>query len=102
MTDDELTRRSFVTQSALAAAAAFPLGSPRPPRPPHPASLKVVCVGAHPDDPESGCGGTLARYAALGHRGTIAYLTRRERGIDGNALDEAARVRPAGDDAASR
>src|SRR5436190_3027335 len=105
MTDDELTRRSFVTQSALAAAAAFPLGSPRPPRPPrppHPASLKVVCVGAHPDDPESGCGGTLACYAALGHRVTIVYLTRGERGIDGKSLDEAARIRSAEAEAACR
>jgi hypothetical protein len=25
--------------------------------------LKMVCVGGHPDDPESGCGGTLFRYA---------------------------------------
>jgi LmbE family N-acetylglucosaminyl deacetylase len=33
--------------------------------------LRIVCVGAHPDDPESGCGGTLARYAELGHRVTI-------------------------------
>lgn len=24
---------------------------------------KIVCVGAHPDDPESGCGGTLAKLA---------------------------------------
>ncbi|MEP6614662.1 MAG: hypothetical protein ABJA76_22305, partial [Mucilaginibacter sp.] len=24
------------------------------------AKKKIVCVGGHPDDPESGCGGTLA------------------------------------------
>jgi len=29
--------------------------------------LKVACVGGHPDDPESGCGGTLARYSEAGH-----------------------------------
>jgi len=29
--------------------------------------LKVMIVGAHPDDPESSCGGTMARYADLGH-----------------------------------
>jgi hypothetical protein len=29
-----------------------------------PGSLSVVCVGAHPDDPESGCGGTPAMYAS--------------------------------------
>ena len=43
--------------------------------------LSVVCVGAHPDDPESGCGGTLAMYAARGHRVTVIYLTRGEAGI---------------------
>lgn len=24
---------------------------------------KIVCVGGHPDDPESGCGGTLAKLS---------------------------------------
>ena len=56
-------------------------------------ALRVVCVGAHPDDPESGCGGTLARYAALSHHVSILYLTRGERGIEGKSLDEAAAVR---------
>lgn len=28
--------------------------------------LNIVCVGAHPDDPETGCGGTLARLANEG------------------------------------
>lgn len=56
-------------------------------------TLRVVCVGGHPDDPESGCGGTLARYAAAGHGVTIVYLTRGERGIAGRSLDEAAAIR---------
>ena len=60
-----------------------------------PGSLKVVCVGAHPDDPESGCGGTLATYAALGHRVTIVYLTRGERGIPGKSDADAAAIRTA-------
>ena len=59
------------------------------------AALHVVCLGGHPDDPESGCGGTLARYAAGGHRVTVIYLTRGERGIAGRSLDEAARIRTA-------
>ena len=58
-------------------------------------ALKVVCVGAHPDDPESGCGGTLARYAGLGHRVTIIYLTRGESGIRGKSPQEAAAIRTA-------
>src|SRR5690348_4447558 len=57
------------------------------------AKLRVVCVGGHPDDPESGCGGTLARYAALGHAVTIVYLTRGEAGIQGKSHEEAAAIR---------
>lgn len=63
-------------------------------------SLNVVCVGAHPDDPESGCGGTLAMYAAQGHRVTVVYLTRGERGIPGKSESEAAAVRTAEAEAA--
>ncbi len=95
-----VTRRSFVKQSALAAAGTLPLIPP--PAESGAAPLKVVCVGAHPDDPESGCGGTLVRYAALGHEVTIVYLTRGERGIEGRSLDEAARIRTAECEAACR
>ena len=101
MNDGDLTRRTFVKQSALAAVTSLPLASNSETRS-VPASLKIVCVGAHPDDPESGCGGTLARYAALGHAVTIVYLTRGERGIEGKSLDEAARIRIAECDAACR
>src|SRR2546429_7731188 len=98
MRDQDLTRRSFVKQSlavagpAMLAASALPLtaaeaesGAAR--------KLKVVCVGGHPDDPESGCAGTLTRYAQLGHSVTVLYLTRGERGISGKSLDEAAKIR---------
>jgi LmbE family N-acetylglucosaminyl deacetylase len=64
--------------------------------------LHIVCVGGHPDDPESGCAGTLARYAALGHRVTVIYLTRGERGIKDTTLDEAARIRTAESEAACK
>src|SRR6266480_3881085 len=92
MKNQDLTRRGFVKNSALAVTT-LPLASTRPES--APAILKIVCVGAHPDDPESGCGGTLGRYAALGHAVTIIYLTRGERGIEGKSLDEAARIRTA-------
>ncbi len=94
MNDGDQTRRAFVKQSALTAVASLPLAS-NSETASVPVSLKIVCVGAHPDDPESGCGGTLARYAALGHAVTIVYLTRGERGIEGKSLDEAARIRTA-------
>src|SRR5205807_7227184 len=107
MKNRDLTRRSFVKQSfalaapAVLAANALPLsaaesesGAAR--------KLKVVCVGGHPDDPESGCAGTLTRYAELGHALTVIYLTRGERGISGKSLDEAARIRSAECEAACK
>jgi LmbE family N-acetylglucosaminyl deacetylase len=55
--------------------------------------LKIVCVGGHPDDPESGCGGTLARFASAGNEVAIIYLTRGEAGITGKSHSEAANIR---------
>ncbi|MCG6922500.1 MAG: PIG-L family deacetylase [Acidobacteria bacterium] len=60
-----------------------------------PGRLKFMVLGAHPDDPETGCGGTMARLADLGHEVVSAYLTRGEAGIPGTAHDEAARIRMA-------
>lgn len=65
-------------------------------------ALKVVCVGGHPDDPESGCAGTIARYVAAGHAATVIYLTRGERGIEGASDAEAATIRTAESEAACR
>lgn len=59
------------------------------------AKLKVLVAGGHPDDPESGCGGTIARYVDAGHAVTALYLTRGEAGIPGKSHDEAARIRTA-------
>jgi LmbE family N-acetylglucosaminyl deacetylase len=64
-------------------------GSPSEPVP----KMKVVVVGAHPDDPESGCGGTISRYSDLGHEVVIVYLTAGEAGIDGKSASEAAAIR---------
>ncbi len=88
-----LTRRGFLLANAAPVALAIP-SSGRP--------LKVVCVGAHPDDPESGCGGTLIRYAAEGHKVTAVYLTRGERGIEGKSLEQAAAIRTAEAEAAAK
>lgn len=56
---------------------------------------KIIVAGAHPDDPETGCGGTIARYTALGHEVVVLYLTRGEAGIAGKSHAEAARIRTA-------
>src|SRR6266704_4864717 len=96
----DLTRRSFVKHSfalaapAVLAANALPLSAAES-EPGAARKLKVVCVGGHPDDPESGCAGTLLRYAELGHSVTIIYVTRGERGIRDKSLDEAAKIRSA-------
>src|ERR1041385_5875028 len=98
MQDHDLTRRSFVKQTlalaaptVLAANALALTAAESESGPAH--KLKVVCVGGHPDDPESGCAGTLARYAEAGHQVTVIYLTRGERGIPGKSNEEAASIR---------
>jgi LmbE family N-acetylglucosaminyl deacetylase len=37
--------------------------------------VRVVVFGAHPDDPESGCGGLIALLTRAGHEVTVAYAT---------------------------
>lgn len=56
-------------------------------------SKKIVCVGGHPDDPESGCGGTIAKLRRAGHEVSIIYLTTGEAGIPGKSHDESAAIR---------
>jgi len=63
---------------------------------------KAVVVGGHPDDPETGCGGTVARLVRSGCDVTLLYLTRGEAGIRGKTHDEAARIRTAEAEEAAR
>lgn len=37
--------------------------------------MKILAVGAHPDDIEFGCGGTLLKYAQAGHETCLLILT---------------------------
>lgn len=55
--------------------------------------LKVVVAGAHPDDPETGCGGTMILFSDAGHEVVSAYLTRGEAGIAGKSHADAAQIR---------
>lgn len=48
-------------------------------------ALDVLAVGAHPDDVELGCGGTLACLAQAGRRVGILHLTKGEAGTRGTA-----------------
>ncbi|RMG40041.1 MAG: bacillithiol biosynthesis deacetylase BshB1, partial [Methanobacteriota archaeon] len=45
--------------------------------------LDILAFGAHPDDVELGCGGTLLKLAKLGYRTGIVDLTRGEMGTRG-------------------
>lgn len=58
-------------------------------------TLKILVCGAHPDDPESGCGGSIGKFVSLGHEVSVLYLTRGEAGIRGVGHDEAAEIRTA-------
>jgi LmbE family N-acetylglucosaminyl deacetylase len=93
-----VTRRNFLKETGilaaplLAALNAPPLASAAAQAG---RQLKVLCIGGHPDDPESGCAGTLSRYIELGHTVLVLYLTRGERGIRDKGLEEAAKIRTA-------
>jgi LmbE family N-acetylglucosaminyl deacetylase len=55
--------------------------------------MKIVVVGAHPDDPETMCGGVMALYSNSGHEVVSAYLTQGEAGIEGKSYEESAKIR---------
>ncbi len=93
-----LSRRRMLEKSVGAAGASLlglPLGAPASSddSTAETRKLKIIVVGGHPDDPESGCGGTMALYASLGHEVVALYLTRGEAGIPGKTHDEAATIR---------
>ena len=100
-TGKQISRRGFVQGSfiglgllPLASLAETPVAAGKP--------LKVVCIGAHPDDPETGCGGTLAKFSRAGHLVTIIYLTTGDAGIKGKSLKEAASIRKSEGEAACK
>ena len=81
------SRSPFVAGlTSLATISSRPPGARTPP-------LKVLCIGAHPDDPETACGGTLLRLKQAGHTLTVVYLTRGEAGVKGKTHQEAAKLR---------
>ena len=69
------SRRGFLAGAAvLSSAAALPKDESSPKK------LKVVVTGGHPGDPEYGCGGTIGRYTDEGHKVTLLYLNRGQKG----------------------
>ena len=98
MTQDppDLVSRRSLLERALGASVALGLpgkASAASTASSAPARLRVVVTGGHPGDPEYGCGGTIARYAELGHDVAILYLNKGltlEAAQAGNAPDRVA------------
>jgi LmbE family N-acetylglucosaminyl deacetylase len=44
--------------------------------------MNILAIGAHPDDIEIGCGGSLIRYAKTGHNVYLLLITKGEKGGD--------------------
>ena len=55
--------------------------------------MRVLAVGAHPDDLEILCGGTLTRFVEEGHEVVMCHATRGNRGSYIHTSDEIARIR---------
>lgn len=54
---------------------------------------KVMVIGAHPDDPETCCGGTIIKLNEAGYEVVVVYMTKGQSGIRGKSHDEAAAIR---------
>jgi len=57
--------------------------------------MRVLAVGAHPDDLEILCGGTLARFVQEGHSVVMCHVTAGDRGSFVHTSEEVARIRSA-------
>lgn len=55
--------------------------------------MKVLAIGAHPDDLEILCGGTLARFVAEGHEVTMCNLALGDRGSYTHTREEISQLR---------
>lgn len=55
--------------------------------------MKVLAVGAHPDDLEILCGGTLARYVEEGHEVVMCHVTKGDRGSFEYTSEEVTAIR---------
>jgi LmbE family N-acetylglucosaminyl deacetylase len=90
---ENMSRRNLLKVSGVVALgmAAFSLEATENREPVK--KLKIVVVGAHPDDPETGCGGTMILLATEGYEVVSVYLTRGEAGIKGKSYEEAAQIR---------
>lgn len=57
--------------------------------------MRVLAVGAHPDDLEILCGGTLARFVREGHEVVMCHAAKGDKGSFVHTSEEIARIRGA-------
>ena len=55
--------------------------------------MNILAIGAHPDDIEESCGGTLAKYAKMGHKVFTATATNGNVGSSTLSMEEIAKIR---------
>src|SRR5262245_4123557 len=55
--------------------------------------MRVLCVGAHPDDLEILCGGTIARFVREGHEVVMCHMTTGDMGSFVHPREEISRLR---------
>lgn len=55
--------------------------------------MNILAIGAHPDDVENSCGGTLAKYAKMGHKVFTATATNGNVGSATLSMEEIAKIR---------
>jgi LmbE family N-acetylglucosaminyl deacetylase len=84
MKKEPFDRRNFLKAGALGIVGFSPLVkgplsvTPISPQNTGSKKLHILCIGAHPGDPEFGCGGTMAKYSKAGNSVTFLYITRGE------------------------
>ncbi len=57
--------------------------------------MRVMAIGAHPDDLEILCGATLAKFVATDHHVTMCHIARGDRGSFVHTREEIAEIRDA-------
>ena len=91
-----MNRRDMLKVAGTAIAGASILGTEVFANEPTPNSLgkkKALIIGAHPDDPELCCGGTMIRLKQAGWDVVSVYMTKGEAGIKGKTHEEAVAIR---------
>jgi len=87
-----ISRRNLVVRAAAFVPSALGQTPPEGARRAN-QKLKIIVTGGHPGDPEYGCGGTVARYADLGHEVVLLYLNRGEKACPDSPADPGSSIR---------